>query len=77
VFGDYTVSSQALQDELMAECARIRQEHGAPGDELYHLDIPFTAENEARLMKEAGFQSAEVVRRWESAGILIAQASSY
>jgi len=74
VFGDYTVASQAQQAELMAECARIRQEHGAPGSGLYHLDIPFTAENEVRLMQEAGFPSAEAVRRWEHASAIIARA---
>ena len=73
VWGDYTVPSQARQDELMAERERIRREHGIGRGGLYHLDIPFTAENEAWLMREAGFLSAETVRRWENTSILIAK----
>lgn len=40
---------------------------------LHHFDIPFTAENEIRLMKEAGFHSIQVVRRWENTSIIIGE----
>jgi len=73
LLGDYTALTKERQDEMIAENIRIRQEQGLPDGEFYHVDIPFTAENEIRLMKDAGFQSVEVVRRWDNTSVILAR----
>jgi tRNA (cmo5U34)-methyltransferase len=72
VFGDFTVPTQELQDKFYAYNTRVRKGYGFPDGEFYHLDIPFTTENEVRVMREAGFRSVEVVRRREKASVIIA-----
>ena len=72
VFGDYTVSPIERQQELLAADETKRREQGIADDEYYHFDTPLTPETEMRLMRSAGFQSAEVVRQWENTSIIIA-----
>jgi len=72
ILGDYTVSTIERQQELLAANAAKRREQGIPESEFYHFDTPFTPETEMRLMKAAGFTSAEVVRQWENTSIIIA-----
>ena len=73
VFGDYTVSTMARQNELFAVNERKRCEQGIADDESYHFDTPFTPETEMRLMKAAGFASTEIVRQWQNTTIIIAR----
>ena len=70
IFGDYTVSTIQRQQELLAAQNAIRLEQGLTEVCFYHFDIPFTAETECRLMKEAGFRSAMVIRQWENTSII-------
>jgi len=74
ILGDYTVKSQEQQDNLLAESARIRLENGIPDGEFYHIDIPFTAENERRLMQDARFVNVRIAREWENTSIITAEA---
>lgn len=73
VFGDYTVSNQERQDELLDENRFIRLENKVPDGEFYHFDTPFTAGNEIRLMTSAGFKNVRIVRWWENTSIIIAE----
>jgi len=73
VYGDYTASTHELQQELIVTNEKKRKDLGITDDEFFHFDIPFTAETEIRLMKEAGFTSIEVVHEWESSTIIIAR----
>jgi len=74
ILGDYTVKTQERQDDLLAESIRLRLENGVPDGEFYHIDIPFTADNERRLMEEAGFVNVRIVREWENTSIITAEA---
>lgn len=71
LLGDFTVSTQELQDEFYAYYLRIRKENGIPDGEFFHLDIPFTTENEIRMLREAGFRSVEIVCQTEKASVII------
>ena len=73
VFGDCTVPTMERQQELLALNEMKRQEQGISEGEFYHFDTPFTAETEMRLLKMAGFSSAEVVRQWENTTIIVAR----
>jgi len=70
IFGDYTVSAIQRQQELLAANNAIRLEQGLAEECFYHFDIPFTVDTECRLMKEAGFRSAVVIRQWENTSII-------
>ena len=72
VFGDYTVPTLALQREMLDAGDEMRRAQGIPEGEHYHVDIPFAPETELRLMREAGFASAEIVRQWENTTIFVA-----
>lgn len=73
VFGDYTVSTAERQNELLAENEIKRQAQGISEGEFYHYDTPLTPETEIALMRSAGFQSADIVRRWDNTSIIIAR----
>jgi len=73
IFGDYIVASQQNQDDLVNENNRLRKKNGIPDCEFYHFDIPFTVENEVKIMKKAGFSSVKVIRKWENTGIITAE----
>jgi len=73
VYGDYMAPTMERQQELMAANDAKRREQGIPDGEYYHFDTPLTAETERRLLREAGFRTAEIVREWENTGIIIAK----
>ncbi|MBN2240804.1 MAG: class I SAM-dependent methyltransferase [Dehalococcoidales bacterium] len=70
---DYTASDQAMQDECYKEYRTVREENKITGDELYHIDIPFTLENRISMLKKAGFISVEAVFRLEYTVIIVAK----
>ena len=73
IYGDYTVRTIERQRELIAANEAIRRELGIADGEFYHVDTPFTAETEIKLMTEAGFAAADIIRQWEDATIITAR----
>ena len=73
VFGDSIVTSMERQQEFLAASAAKRRKQGIQENEFYHADTPFTTETETRLMKTAGFTSAEFIRQCENTCIIIAR----
>jgi SAM-dependent methyltransferase len=69
---DYMVNRK-LRDELQAESARVRREQNIPDGEFYHLDIPYTVENQVAMLKKAGFSRVDVTNRGENGAIIIAR----
>ena len=76
VFGDYTSWST---DEEVASLARFTQvsetTSGASeraSEALYHIDTPLTVETEVALLRQAGFESVEVVYHCVSVSIIVA-----
>jgi len=73
IYGDYTVCTIERQRELIAVSETKRREQGIADGEFYHFDTPFTAETEIKLMTEAGFPAANIIRQWEATTIIIAR----
>ncbi len=70
---DYMVETQAEEDKWFSENRRIRRELGITEDEFYHYDTPCSVENQLKLLKNAGFVSAETVMRIENTTMIIAR----
>lgn len=70
---DYMVTEQSIEDKLHAENTRLLRKLNIPQGEFYHCDIPFTVDNQIRMFKQAGFESAEMVYRMENSTIIIAK----
>jgi len=73
IFGDYTVATLERQQELLLINDVKRREQGIEDGAFYHFDTPFTAETEIRLMKSAGFVSADIIKQWDNTSIIIAR----
>ena len=65
---DYTAVDEKEEQDLLNEADRLLQENGDM-ETLFHIDIPFTAEHEMRLLREAGFREVQVV--WHKANTAI------
>lgn len=72
VEGDYTCKTPEEQRCYLEESARLRAEAGVSGG-AYHIDTPFTAETQLRLLKTAGFKNVRLVRAWESTSLITAE----
>lgn len=70
---DYMVLTQAEEDHWFSENERLRIEQGIVDDEFYHYDTPCTVDNQAELLKKAGFSSVEQVFRVENTTMLVAK----
>lgn len=71
--GDYMVTDQAVEDQLFAECARLRQEMNLAEDEFYHFDTPCTIDNQIMILKKAGFRDVNMVWRVENTTLIVAK----
>ncbi len=65
--GDYTCKTLAEQERYIREGEKLENNIA---DGFYHYDIPFTAEMQVKLLKEAGFSDIEIVREWENTTII-------
>ena len=65
---DYTAVDEAEEKQLLSEADRLIEEAG-DNKTLFHIDIPFTAEHQMRLLTEAGFSDVKVV--WHKANTAI------
>ena len=72
---DYMVIGQSAEDELFSKKERIFRQLNIPCGELYHFDTPCTVDNQAALLKKAGFLSAEMVYRKGNTSIIKAKKS--
>ena len=70
---DYMVLTQSEEDHWFSENERLRIEQGIVDDEFYHYDTPCTVDNQAELLKKAGFSSVEQVFRVENTTMLVAK----
>lgn len=60
---DYMAETQEQQDFFFAENERLRREAGIPAERYCHYDTPCTDTNQIRMLREAGFASAEKIFR--------------
>jgi tRNA (cmo5U34)-methyltransferase len=67
---DYVADDQAAEDAGFADKERLHAESVLRG--LHHIDAPCTAENEVRLLREAGFSRVDIVRNENNTALLSA-----
>ena len=60
---DYMVAEQGEEDQMLAESSAIRAQHHIADGEMYHIDIPFTIENQISLLTRAGFSRVNMIWR--------------
>lgn len=72
VEGDYTCKTEEQMTFLHNENERVRKEAGIT-EELYHLDIPFTAKKQMEMLRSAGFIDVRLVKEWEKTSVIIAK----
>ncbi len=71
---DYMVETQAEQEFLFAEAARLRRDAGVTDESVfYHIDTPCTIHNQEKMFLEAGFADVKQIFRIGNTSILIAQ----
>ena len=58
---DYMVETQAEEDAIRDEYARLRCEQGIIDEEFYHFDTPLTVKKQIEILRSAGFASVEPV----------------
>ena len=61
---DYFALSDEEERKHRETLLRLKREQGLPEDECYHYDTPLTVEHEKEALREAGFASVEVLKRW-------------
>jgi tRNA (cmo5U34)-methyltransferase len=69
---DYMAPDQAFEDFHIAESKRLRAEQGIK-EGYYHYDIPYTVENQVKMLRKAGFSSVTVIDREEKGALLEAR----
>ncbi|HIV87226.1 MAG TPA: class I SAM-dependent methyltransferase [Candidatus Pygmaiobacter gallistercoris] len=61
---DYFAPSDAEEQRLFCELARLKKEQGITDGGFYHFDTPLTVEHEIGALRAAGFSSVRLLRRW-------------
>ena len=64
ILTDYFAKSEEEEASFRQELLRLKAEQRISDDEFYHYDTPLTVEHEIEALKEAGFTSVKLLRRW-------------
>jgi len=70
---DYMVEKQSEEDYWFSESKRIRAEQNIADNDIYHLDIPCTIDNQVKLLLQSGFTRAYMVWRKGGTTIIVAE----
>ena len=73
VLTDYFAESEELEEEYFRNLRQLKQEQGLGEGVFFHYDTPLTAGHEIRVLKQAGFSDARVLREWGSTCTLLAR----
>ena len=68
--GDYTAKTTDEENRFIVESERIRKAGGIT-DGLYHIDIPFTAETQMNLLRQAGYKRVDIRKQWDKTTIFV------
>lgn len=72
---DYMVIEQQDEDFHFAESQKLRLKENIMNNELYHFDTPCTIDNQLKMLRIAGFDSASMAWRVENTTIIVADKS--
>ena len=64
ILTDYFATSNEEENAFRQEFVHLKAEQGIDDNEYYHYDTPLTVEHEMEALKEAGFTSVKLLRRW-------------
>ena len=73
VLTDYFAESEELEKEYFRNLKQLRAEQGLPEDAFFHYDTPLTADHEMRVLRQAGFSDAQILREWGTTFTLLAR----
>ncbi len=69
VEGDYTAADECEEALFAAKC---REDENGRQSGFYHLDMPFTANTQMQLLKQAGFSQCEISFKIKNAAVFTA-----
>lgn len=64
ILTDFFAGSDEEEVRRRNELYRLKEEQGIKDGAFYHFDTPLTAEHEIACLREAGFASVEVLKKW-------------
>ena len=64
ILTDYFALSDKEEKLHRQNLISLKSEQGISDNEFYHYDTPLTVEHETEALKEAGFSSVEVLKKW-------------
>ena len=64
ILTDYFAKYEEEEAFFRNELLRLKAEQGISDNGFYHYDTPLTVEHEMEALKEAGFSSVKLLRRW-------------
>ena len=70
ILTDYFALSDEEELKCMEEFSKLKSQHKAKNNEIYHFDTPLTVPHEIDVLKSAGFSSVEVLKSWGATSTL-------
>lgn len=64
ILTDYFSLSEEEERSHQRELLQLKQEQRIADGELYHYDTPLTVGHESEALKEAGFETVEILKNW-------------
>lgn len=70
--GDYTVKTSDEENRFIEESEHIRKANEIM-DGIYHIDMPFAAETQIKLLRQAGFINVQIKKQWDKTTIFVCE----
>jgi tRNA (cmo5U34)-methyltransferase len=64
ILTDYFAASEEDEKRFRQELIRLKHDENISDGELYHFDTPLTVAHECEALREAGFESIDVLNGW-------------
>lgn len=64
ILTDYFSLSDAEEASHRRELLQLKAQQGIEDEEFYHYDTPLTVSHELEALKEAGFETVEILKNW-------------
>ena len=70
ILTDYFALSDEEEQKYMNEFSKLKSEHKAENNEIYHYDTPLTVPHEIDVLKFSGFSNVKVLKTWGATATL-------